>query len=423
MPTADGVAPEPHRTEPHARAARRITTALFVVQSLGSAGSIGAATIAAIVGAELSGVAALAGAPAATYQVGVAAAAIVWGSLSDRLGRRPALTLGLLTGAFGASVATTAVVIGSWPLLLLGLVVTGSGTASVNLGRFAAAEVNAKARRARAVATVVLGGTVGSVLGPSLVAPLGTFAEGFGWSAIAGPYLGVIGVYLAAALVVTLALRPDPKVVGEAIGRDAAASEPERATRRLPQILRDPSVIAAIGTMVLAHGVMIGLMQMTSLHMREHAHTLAGISLVFSSHTFGMFAFSVVSGSLADRFGRPPVMTAGAVLLVASCLAAPLSPQLLPIAVALFGLGLGWNLCYVAGSALLSDSLTSAEKGRIQGFNDLLVGGTAASASLFGGFLFAAAGYGAMGLVGAVLATPILVLLLWRRYAGSFAPA
>jgi MFS family permease len=396
------------------RLARRITLALLVVQSLGSAGSIGVATVAAIVGAELSGRPALAGAPGTTYQIGVAFAALLWGTLSDRLGRRNALSLGLLTGVIGASGALLGVITGSFGLLLLGLVVMGSGTASVQLGRFAAAEVNPIARRGRAVATVVLGGTFGSVVGPTLVAPTGAIAQRFGWSELAGPYLTVMVVYALSIAVLQATLRPDPKVIGEAVGR-ASPLTPSGPTRSLRQILADPLVRTAVITVVLAHAVMVGIMQMTSLHMREHAHTLAGIAVVFSSHTFGMYAFSMVTGVLADRWGRLPVITAGAVITVASCLAAPLSPQVLPLAVALFGLGIGWNFCFVAGSALLSDALSPAEKARTQGLNDLLVGLAGATAILSSGVLFAGAGYAVMGLTGAALTLPILPLVAWLR--------
>ena len=400
--------------EPSPRLARRITLALLAVQSLGSAGSIGVATVAAIVGAELSGSASLAGAPGATYQIGVAFAALLWGTLSDRLGRRNALSLGLMTGAIGAFGALLGVITGSFGVLLLGLVVMGSGTASVQLGRFAAAEVNPVERRGRAVATVVLGGTFGSVVGPTLVAPTGAIASGFGWSELGGPYLTVMVVYLLSIVVLQLALRPDPKAIGEAIGR--ASPTPTRTTARpLREIVRDPMVLSAVVTVILAHAVMVGLMQMTSLHMRDHEHTLAGISLVFSSHTFGMFAFSVVTGQLADRWGRIPVILTGALITIASCLAAPLSPQLVPLAVALFGLGIGWNMCYVAGSALLSDALSPVEKARTQGLNDLLVGLAGASAIFSSGLLFAGAGYAVMGITGAALTVPILPLMVWLR--------
>jgi MFS family permease len=126
-----------------------------------------------------------------------------------------------------------------------------------------------------------------------------------------------------------------------------------------------------------------------------------------------MFAFSILSGWLTDRWGRKPVLSLGAVVLLTSCLLAPLSPNVLPIAFALFLLGLGWNLCYVAGSALLSDVLTSAEKGRMQGFNDLLVGGAAAAAAVLGGLVMATSGYTTMGLLGALASAPLL-FIAWR---------
>jgi len=57
--------------------------------------------------------------------------------------------------------------------------------------------------------------------------------------------------------------------------------------------------------MVFGQMVMVMVMVMTSLHMRDHQHALASISLVIGSHTFGMYAFSLISGRLADRWGRP----------------------------------------------------------------------------------------------------------------------
>jgi MFS family permease len=156
------------------------------------------------------------------------------------------------------------------------------------------------------------------------------------------------------------------------------------------------------------------LMVITALHMRQHDHALTDVSLVISSHTFGMYAFSVISGRLADRWGREPVILIGVGVLILACLTAPLSPQVLPLAVSLFLLGLGWNFCYVGGSSLLSDHLLPAERGRAQGFNDLLIGLASAAGSLGSGFIFAALGYALMGLIGALLALlPLALTLLW----------
>jgi MFS family permease len=158
---------------------------------------------------------------------------------------------------------------------------------------------------------------------------------------------------------------------------------------------------------------MVMLMVITSLHMKDHNHTVPDISLVISSHVFGMYAFSILSGRLADRWGRGPVILVGAATLILACLTAPLSPDILPLGVALFLLGLGWNFCYVGGSSLLADQLSPDERARTQGFNDLLIGLVSAVGSLGSGIVFAAVGYGVMGLVGAGAAVIPLALVLW----------
>jgi MFS family permease len=162
--------------------------------------------------------------------------------------------------------------------------------------------------------------------------------------------------------------------------------------------------------------VMVMVMVMTSVHMRQHQHALGSISLVIGAHTFGMFAFSVLSGRLADRHGRQPVIGFGSAMLVLASLAAPLSTNVAPLAISLFSLGLGWNFCYVGGSALLTDQLRPSERSRTQGFNDLLVGGASAVGSLASGLIFAALGYAAMAAVGAAVALiPLGLAIAWRR--------
>lgn len=401
--------------EQRSRHARRITTALFVSQSLGSAGSIAAATVAAIVGAELSGSKAMSGLPAAMVQIGVAVGALYWSRLSDRTGRRTALTGALLTGALGAALSLVGVVSGNFILVLVALLITGSGNAAVQLGRFVAAEVNPQARRARALSTVVLGGTFGSVAGPLLVGPTGRLVESWGWNEIAGPYLATGAGYLLTALLLFLSLRPEPMALGREIAAEEEGPGASGTPRTLRQLWQDPRVRLAVTGVVTAHMVMVGLMQMTSLHMHELGHTLTNISMVFAGHTFGMYAFSMGIGWLTDRYGRELMLGIGAAILLASCLLAPVWPGLWPLGVALFLLGIGWNFCFVAGSALLADVLNPLEKGRMQGVNDLLVGAAAAAATLGGGMFMAAGGYTLMSLIGAGLVLPLAVVVLSLR--------
>jgi len=401
----------------NAALARKLTWVLFAAQALGSAGFIAAATIASVAGAALSGREAWAGVPSATFLLGSALAAYLWGVVMDALGRRTGLVLGLWTGVFGALVAAWAIVQGSFGLLLVGLPLMGSAQAALQLGRFAAAEVSPLEQRGRAISNVVLGGTVGAVVGPVLVGPMGAWSLRLGLPELTGAYAASAGMFVLAILVVFAFLRPDPRDVGRQLALNTSETGVDaRATRPLSVIFRQPSVVAAVSAMVFGQVVMVMLMVITALHMTHHGHALAGVSAVISSHTLGMYAFSVVSGRLTDRWGRAPVIVTGAATLLAACLLAPLSPQLLPLAVSLFLLGLGWNFLFVGGSSLLSDGLSPAERSRTQGLNDLLLGLASAVGSLGSGVVFAGVGYAAMGLIGALVAlVPLALTLLWWR--------
>jgi MFS family permease len=402
---------------------KKITLVLFAEQGLASAALIAAATLNSIVGAKLAGTASLAGLPSATYLIAGAFSAFGWGYLNDLWGRRGGLVAGLLTGSLGLGIAFVAIARGSFPIFLVGMVFVGIANAAVLLGRFAAAEVNAPLARGRAISNVVVGGTIGSVVGPFVAGPAGQAFKGLAGDELAGAYAIGLMLFAIAALVVFLGLRPDPREVGRQIAQEypePAASTVERpgtpSGRSPAEIFREPAAMVALTAMMLGQLVMVLVMVITALHMKDHHHALGDISIVISAHTFGMYAFSVFSGRLVDRWGRGAVIMTGAGTLVLACLAATVSPDVLPLGVALFFLGLGWNFCYVGGSTLLSDQLSPQERARTQGVNDLFVGLASATGSLSSGFVFAHLGYSAMAYVGAVLAlVPLLAASAWMR--------
>jgi MFS family permease len=162
--------------------------------------------------------------------------------------------------------------------------------------------------------------------------------------------------------------------------------------------------------------VMVLIMTMTALHLTDHGHGLETVGFVLSAHTFGMFALSPISGRLTDRFGSPRVIAAGLATLGVAALLAALAPPdggfLLTIA--LFLLGYGWNLGFVAGSAMLTAGLVLGERTRVQGVADGLIWSTAALASLSSGVVVAEASYTALGLLGMALLTVPAVLLVAR---------
>ncbi|UCF62216.1 MAG: MFS transporter [Anaerolineaceae bacterium] len=393
--------------------ARKITRTLFVSQSIVTAGLIAIATVNAIAGADLSGVPAWAGIPSTVIILAAAVGAYGWGLLIERIGRRNSLAIGLVLGAVGAILAGGAIVGGSFLVFLAGLALVGFAQSAMQLGRFAAADVHPVETRGRAIASVVFGGTIGAILGPLLVGPIGKLAADFGLNELVGPYgIGLVFLSLA-ALIIFSWLRPDPTKIARELAQSEETSRSAEHDRTIYESLRQPAVVVAITAMVMGQMVMVMLMVITTLYMKGLGHTLTDISLVVSAHTFGMFAFSIVSGRLVDRIGREPVITMGSIFLILASVAAGYSSDVLPLAGSLFLLGLGWNFCYVGGSTLLSDQLSTEEQSRMQGFNDLLVGLASALGSLGSGFVFAAVGYRVMGFVGVFFALIPFTIALW----------
>ena len=405
------------------RIAKKITLVLFLSQSLSSAGFIAVFTVNALVGVDLTGQTAMAGVPGALYVVGQACGAMVWGFSMERIGRRRGLALGQVFGVIGGAIAVAAVVHRSFPLFLFGLVLVGMARSAVDLGRFVAAEVHLPAKRGRAISNVVLGSTVGAIFGPLLVGPMGQIATWAGYPELSGAYIAGAAVLVLAAGLIFGGLRPEPRDIGRELARIHPGSAPQQAPRPLSEIIRHPGVTVAMVTMAFSQMVMVVPMSITSVHMKAHQHSLAAVSLVISAHTFGMYAFSIISGWMADRRGRGPVIILGSAVMILSCLMAGPSVNLLPLVVALFLLGLGWNFAYVAGSALLADQLSPGERAKTQGFNDLLLNLGSGASQVVSGVVYAVGGFGVMGGAAAALAVLPLGVAIWWQARGHRRPS
>jgi MFS family permease len=404
------------------RLRRRTVATLVAGVALGSTGHIAAVTVATIVATQIAGgTTAWSGAPGATVVLGAAAGAITLSALMVRRGRRVGLATGYLVSVIGALVATVSVVASSLPALLVGTVLIGFGNASNQLSRYTAADLVSADRRASAISLVVWGATLGAVAGPNLVAPAGRIAIALGLPELSGPYLVPVVFVGAAALLSFTLLRPDPYQLAHAASRHDeidGVRQPSTAVS-VATVLARPNVPVAIIALVAGQFVMVLIMTMTPLHMAAHGHSLTAVGVVISGHTFGMFGLSPISGRLTDRYGSVPVILVGlATVALAAILAAAAPPDGGAwLFLALFLLGYGWNLGYVAGSALLTHGLSLAERTRVQGLTDSLIWSSAAVASLGSGIVLAYAGYAILGLMGAALVVIPLLLVLARREA------
>jgi MFS family permease len=391
---------------------RRLQTSLVLGVGLGSTGYIAAITIATIVAKELSGGSSFAGLPGATIVLGSAAASQLLSRFMVLYGRRAGLVLGYGIGAAGALVAGVAVVLASFPLFIAATAAMGCANAANQLSRYTAADMYPESGRASAIGVVVWGSTLGSIVGPNLITLSGNIAEGFNLPRLAGVYGVPILFVTAAALLTLVTLRPAPESLAPQRARVAG-----RISASLGEMLARPRIFAAVIALIAGQVVMVLVMTMTPLHMADHGHGLAAVGLVISGHTFGMFAFSPISGWLAGRFGTPIIIAAGLALSAFSSVLAAVAP---PdggaiLFIALFLLGVGWNLSFVAGSALLTEGLDGAERTTLQGATDAMIWSSAAAAALGSGIVVAAASYTALGLLGAALILfPVLAMVRWR---------
>jgi len=382
----------------------RALATYFTAAALASIAYIAAWTVAALAAPQITGFSGSSGWPSATAVAGTALAATLLSSVMARRGRRAGIVLGISIAVVGSALAVVAVVGGSILLLLFALAAVGFGNAAMNLSRYAAADLYPPQRRASALGVVVWGGTIGAVLGPNLIGPAGALAPSLGLSALAGGFVLAL-VFLVAALLVAVLGPSAPSQPHLDEPRRPAGERATPARRLLADLLRRPRGRTAVVALVISQLVMTLVMVMTPHHLRSMDHGLETVGFVISAHTFGMFAFSPLSGRLTDRFGATAMVLVGfAVLATSGLMAAVIPDSGAVLAVPLFLLGVGWNLGFVAGSSLLTSEAPIGERARLQGAADALVWTVAAVASLSAGYVVAAASYASLSLVAAALA-------------------
>lgn len=401
---------------------RRTLWVLAGAQVFGGLGVGSAITVGGLIAEDVSGSTSLSGLAQTATVLGAAAAALPMARLMSARGRRPGLVAGYGVAMLGAVAVVVGSKAASFPLVLIGAMLLGSGTATNLQSRYAATDLALAAHRARALSTVVWATTVGVVLGPNLAGPGGAVARSVGLPPLAGPVLLSIAAFVVAAGLLFLGLRPDPllearRLHGEASGEVSVVPPHASLVDALSVIRRSPLAVLGIVTIALGHTVMVSVMVMTPVHLRHHDASLRIIGLVISVHVAGMFALAPVVGWLTDRLGRLPVVLLAQVLLVAAVAVGGTAAAHAHtvIAVALLLLGLGWSCALVSGSTLLSESVPDDARPSVQGAADFVMGMSGAAGGALAGAVVAGPGYGALNALAGLLVLPVVVLVVRSR--------
>ena len=406
MPGSSGVAGVVcvRMSRPFVRSKHRVHSRNLVIliacQLISTTGSIVVVTLGGIIGATLADNPAYATFPVSVMVLSVAIVAIPATMLMRRVGRKAGFASATLT-------AIGAMLLAAWSLQQESFFwfVVAAGLLGINMAftqqyRYAAAESVDTAHVGRAISMVLLGAIGGAIIGPELV------IRGHDWIADA-PYAG--SLLAAAALYViqfVLFMMLEPlRIETEADGTETS--------RPLIAIVRQPLFLVAVLGGTVAYGVMTLIMTATPLSMHVNdGFSIADTASVIRGHVLGMYAPSLISGYLLDRFGAARVMTAGAFALLLSVAIASIDRTFMHYWMALTILGVGWNFLYVGGTTMLTLTYSASERFKAQAVNEFSVFGTSAAASLMAGTVIHL--YGWTSLI--LLPMPVLLLILLALY-------
>jgi multidrug resistance protein len=281
----------------------------------------------------------------------------LWGRVSDRYGRRPALMIGLFASAVAYLVFAAADTL--W-LIFLSRLVQGAGGGTTGVANAYVADSVEPANRARALGWLSAATSAGVMVGPVI----GSFA--YQWGGRAMP-----GIVAALLCLVNLAFAwrwlPESRVPGA-----QAEGSPRTPIRHAAwRVVRHPA--SATSRLILIYAVgMLAFAALTSI-----LALFLGARFGVTARTVGYFFFYVgglsvvirtlLLGPIVDRIGETWSMRLGTLLMILGFLLYPVVPSI-PWLLAIIPLiPLGTALLFPTTTSLLSASTNREDTGMMMG--------------------------------------------------------
>jgi MFS family permease len=381
------------------RLAARNALVLGMAQALAGGNNTVITATTGIIGSMLAPDPALVTVPISTMVLGMWIGTLPFGMLAKAFGRRFALQTGSVFGMLSGLVSYTAVMHGSFAILLLGTFCGGLYAAAHQSYRFAAADTASPAFRPKAVAWVLAGGMFAAIIGSQLVIFTKDLIPAY---LFAGTFLAQSVCAALAACVLMFVKIPRPPV-----------SQSFADGRPLIAIVRQSRFIVAVACGVASYAMMNMVMTSAPLAMVMCNHSVNEAALGIQWHVLGMYAPSFITGSLILRFGVRRMMALGLSIIVGAAAIGLLGITLWNFWIGLAVLGVGWNFAFISATTLVTECHDPHERNKVQAFNDFMVFGSMAVGSFSSGALLSRYGWNAVNEMVFPVILVAALLLAW----------
>lgn len=347
-----------------------------------------------LIGIKLAPIEKLSTLPIACMVIGTAAAVVPVTMLMRKIGRKMSFMLILLYSILMALVAAYTIYIQNFNLFCGSTFLFGVTNACVMQFRFAAMESVSSELIPNAASSVLLGGIAAAFIGPE--------AAVYGKDLFPIEFLGsflLLAAIFSVAMILLIGFK-NPEFKSE---QSISASRPIR------EIAKQPIFWIAVLSAAVGYVVMSFIMTATpvSMHVMDH-HALNHTKWVIQSHIVAMYLPSIFTAWIVRKLGTNRMMISGLVAYLI-CIAIAYSGHYLGnYWVSLVLLGIGWNFLFIGGTTLLPKSYLPNERFKVQAFNEFVVFGSQAIASLSAGWIVYEVGWETMLL----FTLPIIILQL-----------
>ena len=320
--------------------------------------------------------------PISLLIVGSMVSSPILSNLMQSTTRRLGLVVGNLAGLIGSLTSLLGIFLRSFELFLLGSFVSGAYMASQAFYRFTATDDCEDRFKARAISTVLSGGLIAAILGPTIVKISLNLNNSvpFLYSYLAIVILNCLGPFILSYV------KPIPlsKSTRENINDNANKTN---LNRPLVTIFKSPAIFVSIVCSMIAYGVMNLIMTSSPIAIVGCGFGTNQAANVVSAHALAMFAPSFITGKLIEKYGEKSIVSTGMILFLLAVLIAYQGVDISNFYISLILIGVGWNFSFIGSTSLLTKNHYPSERGKVQGINDFFVFGFVALSSITSGWL------------------------------------